>query len=96
MCKFYQGPEDRLLRNRLDAVFERVVQDKPLASRQVCLPSPRLLFLPLGSSLLFYVCVHTEGSVQESRENYFVALRRRARVDKAEIMKMPWIDEAVE
>lgn len=42
------------------------------------------------------LCVCVERSAQESRENYFVALRRRARVDKAEVMKMPWTDEAVE
>lgn len=36
VCKFYQGPDDRLLRNRLDAVFEKVYQEKPEASRPVC------------------------------------------------------------
>lgn len=36
VCKFYQGPEDRLLRDRLEAVFEKVIQDKPVASRPVC------------------------------------------------------------
>lgn len=69
-----------------------------LRDRCVFCPA-RPLFLLLGSlSILLRarVCVCIERSAQESRENYFVALRRRARVDKAEIIKMPWTDEAVE
>lgn len=51
----------------------------------ICLP-------PLGCVcvLKIYMCV------QESRENYFVALKKKARVEKAEIERMPWTKEEEE
>lgn len=43
------------------------------------------------------VCVCIEDiCVQESRENYFVALKKKARVEKAEIERMPWTKEEEE
>lgn len=33
---------------------------------------------------------------QESRENYFVALKKKTNVDKAEIKRMPWTEEEEE
>lgn len=91
MCKFYQGPEDRLLRDRLAAVFEKVIQDKPLASRPVCFS----LFLLLTTTTTS-TCVCILKGAQESRENYFVALKKKAIVDKAEVERMPWTEEAEE
>lgn len=40
------------------------------------------------------MCVCIEDiCVQESRENYFVALKKKVNVDKAVIERMPWTEE---
>lgn len=57
LCKFYQGPEDKDLENRLKRLFEKVHRIKPDSSRK------------------------------ESRESYFVGLRRKADVSKEEALR---------
>lgn len=41
MCKFYQGPEDRVFEKQLKVLFEKVHRLKPESSRSVRLTSPR-------------------------------------------------------
>ncbi|PNS20676.1 hypothetical protein CAC42_2921 [Sphaceloma murrayae] len=53
VCKFYQGGEDKALEMKLKKLFEKVVREKPDASRK------------------------------ESKEAYFVALRRRPDIDRS-------------
>lgn len=55
--KFYAGPEDKALEERLKSVFERVKREKPEASRN------------------------------ESREMYFMCLRKRPGVKREDILK---------
>lgn len=57
LCKFYQGPEDKDLENRMKRMFEKVHRIKPDSSRK------------------------------ESRESYFVGLRRKADVSKEEALR---------
>ncbi|KAM0714224.1 hypothetical protein Q7P37_010011 [Cladosporium fusiforme] len=57
LCKFYQGPEDKDLENRMKRLFEKVYRIKPDSSRK------------------------------ESRESYFVGLRRKADVSKEEALR---------
>jgi 21S rRNA (uridine2791-2'-O)-methyltransferase len=56
LCKFYQGPEDKDLENRMKKLFEKVHRIKPDSSRK------------------------------ESRESYFVGLRRKADVSKEDVL----------
>ncbi|KAF4551359.1 FtsJ-like methyltransferase-like protein 1 [Elsinoe fawcettii] len=53
VCKFYQGAEEKAFELKLKKLFEKVVREKPDASRK------------------------------ESKEAYFVALRRKADVDRS-------------
>ena len=55
--KFYTGPEDKALEERLKSVFERVKREKPEASRN------------------------------ESREMYFMCLRKRSGVKREDVLK---------
>ena len=56
LCKFYQGPEDKDLENRLKRLFEKVHRIKPDSSRK------------------------------ESRDSYFVGLRRKAGVSREDVL----------
>ena len=64
MCKYYQGAEDKALEKRLKALFGRVHREKPESSRSVRIP--KLDPLP-----------KINVSLQESREGYFVGLKRK-------------------
>ena len=64
MCKYYQGAEDKALEKRLKALFGRVHREKPESSRSVRIP--KLNWTP-----------STNLSSQESREGYFVGLKRK-------------------
>lgn len=70
VCKFYQGAEDKSFELRLKKLFEKVVREKPDASRKV------------GR---FAQCYgkSTDVSTQESKEAYFVALRRKPNVERS-------------
>lgn len=70
MCKFYQGVEDKTLEKRLKALFGKVHREKPESSRSVGLSSPSTGFQA------------TDISIQESKEAYFVATRRKADIPK--------------
>lgn len=50
MCKFYQGPDDGMLEDKLKMVFSSVYRDKPSASRLVCLFCFRYHFSRFGLS----------------------------------------------
>ena len=69
MCKFYQGSEDKALELRLKSLFARVHREKPESSRSV---SNRADLDNDKTNLL----------LQESKEGYFVALRRKANTSK--------------
>lgn len=73
MCKFYMGAEDKVLEERLKRLFRSVYREKPESSRSVSLP------LVMMEGLL----MRTE---QESREAYFVALRRRDSVKREDVV----------
>lgn len=72
MCKFYQGGEDKLLETKLKRLFEKVHRDKPSASRSVRTP-------------LYRASVILADTIQESKEGYFVALRRKGPPLKEEV-----------
>lgn len=78
VCKFYAGAEDALLEKRVRRLFEKVVREKPAASRSVCRPSI-LIVVSMDFSMLTCDCE------QESREGFFVALRRKSSPTKDEI-----------
>lgn len=65
---------------KVGKVFGKVHREKPKASRPVSF-SPTMSICPPPR--------YTEQDVQESRESYFVALKKRGNVDKEEIMRMP-------
>lgn len=69
MCKFYQGAEDKLLEKKLKRLFEKVHRDKPAASRSVSFGGFHCL------SLFDILGAHTVS--QESKESYFIALKRK-------------------
>lgn len=71
MCKYYQGNEEKLLETKLRRLFQRVHRDKPDASRKV------------GG--LINDASTTADIVQESREGFFVALRRKEAPSKQEV-----------
>ena len=70
VCKFYQGAEDKALELRLKSLFTKVHREKPESSRKV--RSGRL-----------FSCnrVQADRTGQESKEAYFVALRRKGDAD---------------
>lgn len=70
LCKFYQGAEDKLFETRLRKLFDKVHREKPESSRSVC-----DLFVRTASTPV----THT---LQESKEAYFVALRRKPDVPR--------------
>ncbi|KAI4154369.1 MAG: hypothetical protein L6R39_001396 [Caloplaca ligustica] len=72
VCKYYQGAEDKALETRLKALFAKVHRGKPESSRSVCL------------------VLHNSGDCnaddgKESKEAYFVALRRKAGTQREEV-----------
>jgi 21S rRNA (uridine2791-2'-O)-methyltransferase len=76
VCKFYQGAEDKALEMKLKKMFAKVHREKPESSRSVSLYPPthppfRHQFS--GSGGLIWL-------LQESRESFFVALRRKGDV----------------
>ena len=66
MCKFYQGAEDKELEKHLKTMFRSVHREKPESSRSV------------GSSVKVFSIT---DCIKESKEAYFVALRRKAHLD---------------
>jgi 21S rRNA (uridine2791-2'-O)-methyltransferase len=63
VCKFYQGSEDKAFEMRLKTLFKFVHREKPESSRSV------------GHALAKDKTV--TDSLQESKEAYFVAIRRK-------------------
>lgn len=71
VCKFYQGSEDKHLEMQLKRLFATVHREKPESSRSVSRDFVGQIF-------------HTDN-VQESKEAYFVALRRKSEVNKQDV-----------
>lgn len=70
MCKFYQGAEDKKLEASLKSMFDKVYREKPDSSRKVgTIPHD----LPIDTIAV----LGRLTPLQESREAYFVALRRK-------------------
>lgn len=66
VCKFYQGSEDKALEQRLKKIFAKVYREKPDSSRSV-------------STHITETIMHQHPNCQqESKEAFFVALRRKA------------------
>lgn len=74
MCKFYQGGEDKILEKKIKRLFEKVYREKPSASRSV---SHLLCKAKAVSGWL--------NPLQESREGYFVALRRKVAPSREDV-----------
>ena len=74
VCKFFQGPEDKALETKLKRLFEKVHREKPEASRQV------------GQKSSFSHPDRNADYPKESREGYFVALRRKDGLSKQAII----------
>jgi 21S rRNA (uridine2791-2'-O)-methyltransferase len=74
LCKFYQGPEDKSFETKLRRLFTKVHREKPDSSRSV--------------RLLTWFCFSppTDWS-QESKEGYFVALRRKETPTSDEVFR---------
>jgi len=73
VCKFYQGSEDKALESRLKHLFAKVHREKPESSRSV-------------NSMVH--CTHisrTDLFAQESKESYFVALKRKGNVQGGDV-----------
>jgi 21S rRNA (uridine2791-2'-O)-methyltransferase len=68
VCKFYQGSEDKALENKLKKLFAKVHREKPDSSRTV------------GSLCRKVRIQNADPIAQESKEAYFVALKRRGNV----------------
>lgn len=73
LCKFYQGSEDKALETRLKRLFAKVHREKPDSSRSVRHPNLRL------------EC--SADPNQESKEAYFVALRRKEAPTRDEVFR---------
>lgn len=63
LCKYYQGVEEKAFETKLKRLFAKVHREKPDSSRSV--------WDPLGLVVLVLMLG------QESKEAYFVALRRK-------------------
>jgi 21S rRNA (uridine2791-2'-O)-methyltransferase len=77
VCKFYQGAEDKAFERLLKKMFDRVHREKPESSRSVS-----RLSMPLPSRSH---SVKISFVLQESREAFFVALRRKGEVTLADL-----------
>ncbi len=64
VCKFYQGAEDKALEAQLRTLFHKVHREKPESSRSVTEPAAKDQD-------------PSANRMQESKEAYFVALRRK-------------------
>lgn len=73
LCKFYQGAEDKAFELRLKKLFEKVHKEKPESSRKV------------GVCETLQLPRQTLTSKQESKEAYFVALRRKSDVPREDV-----------
>jgi 21S rRNA (uridine2791-2'-O)-methyltransferase len=69
VCKFYQGAEDKQLEAQLRKLFGAVHREKPESSRSVSVPWRER-------------CFAIANVWQESKEAYFVALRRKPEVNR--------------
>ena len=92
MCKFYQGAEDKALELRLKALFTKVHREKPESSRSVSSTAFLSSLFLLSRCVLAQAGAMWEGGrvyseittdrnpefAQESKEAYFVALRRKS------------------
>jgi 21S rRNA (uridine2791-2'-O)-methyltransferase len=63
ICKFYQGSEDKQLEMELKKLFRTVHREKPESSRSVSVVAKLYDIIP--------------NEAQESKEAYFVAMRRK-------------------
>jgi len=75
VCKFYQGAEDKALEKKLRTLFEKVYREKPESSRNV------------GLYAVTLKQDDTDTVVQESKEAYFVALRRKEAPERDDVFK---------
>jgi 21S rRNA (uridine2791-2'-O)-methyltransferase len=73
LCKFYQGAEEKAFETKLKRLFAKVSREKPDSSRTVC-----CFALYKKTSTDYY---------QESKEAYFVALRRKETPTKEEVFR---------
>jgi 21S rRNA (uridine2791-2'-O)-methyltransferase len=71
LCKYYQGSEEKAFETKLKRLFAKVHREKPDSSRKVWHPCA-------DSKDWAYIG-------QESKEAYFVALRRKERPLKDEV-----------
>ncbi|OHE94685.1 FtsJ-like methyltransferase [Colletotrichum orchidophilum] len=67
VCKFYQGSEDKEFEKKLKTLFAKVFREKPESSRSVWIESRIVGWMMLTQ-------------LQDSKEAYFVALRRKGNV----------------
>ena len=75
ICKFYQGAEDKAFEKKLKALFEKVHREKPESSRNV------------GFIAVTIRQDDTDMIVQDSKEAYFIALRRKEAPERDEVFK---------
>jgi 21S rRNA (uridine2791-2'-O)-methyltransferase len=73
LCKFYQGTEEKAFETKLKRLFAKVHREKPDSSRTVCY-------------FTFYRRTGTDCH-QESKEAYFVALRRKETPTREEVFR---------
>ncbi|KAH8634696.1 hypothetical protein IG631_10096 [Alternaria alternata] len=72
LCKYYKGSEEKAFETKLKRLFAKVYREKPESSRAV----------RLVARLTFFT-----DWLQESREAYFVALRRKEMPTKEEVFQ---------
>jgi len=70
LCKYYKGSEEKAFETKLKRLFAKVYREKPESSRAV----------RLVARLTFFT-----DWLQESREAYFVALRRKETSDREKV-----------
>ena len=73
VCKFYQGAEQKALEKKLKRLFQKVHREKPESSRSV--------------SLFHLLAAVGANRNKESKEAYFVALRRNESPSKEEVFR---------
>lgn len=73
LCKFYQGSEDKALETKLKRLFAKVHREKPDSSRSVIRP--------------VYFMTPLADLAQESKEAYFLALRRKEVPTREEVFR---------
>jgi 21S rRNA (uridine2791-2'-O)-methyltransferase len=87
VCKFYQGAEDKAFEDLLKKMFARVHREKPESSRSVSsFPFLSWILFPFHDNGWIWSCLLsmlTPG--QESKEAFFVALRRKGDVSLEDI-----------